>query len=57
MMFVGAPVEVLINLLPSIEGDIEELAGALRIDVIPSKVYAFIARTVQEGLTETSVAG
>ena len=57
MRFVGTPVEVLINLLPSIEGDIEELAAALRIDVIPSKVYAFIARTIQEGLTETSVAG
>ena len=57
MTFVGTPIEILINLLPSIEGDIEELAAALRIDVLPSKVYAFIAKTVQEGLAETSVAG
>ncbi len=49
--FVGVDLAVLVNLLPTIENDIEELADALRIDVIPSKVYALVAKAVQERLT------
>ncbi len=48
--FVNVDVSVLTNLLPNIENDIEELADALRIDVIPSNVYALLAKTVQERL-------
>ena len=46
--FVGVDISVLVGLLPSIESDIEELAEALRIDVIPSNVYALIAQKIQE---------
>ncbi len=48
--FVGVDVDALVNILPSIENDIEELADVLRIDVIPSNVYALIAKAVQEQL-------
>lgn len=51
MTHVGIDPSVLIELLPSVENDIEELADALRIDVIPSNVYALIAKTVQEQLS------
>ncbi len=47
---VGVDVSVLVDLLPTIERDIEELAAALRIDVIPSKVYELLAKSVQEQL-------
>jgi HD-like signal output (HDOD) protein len=43
---------VFLNILPNIESDIEELASVLRIDVIPSNVYAVIAKTVQEKLAQ-----
>ncbi|MHC4696510.1 MAG: HDOD domain-containing protein [Planctomycetota bacterium] len=46
----GVEVDALIKTLPSIESDIEELAEVLRIDVIPSKVYAQITRSMQETL-------
>ena len=49
--FVDADVGILVKLLTTIESDIEELADALRIDVIPSNVYALVAKTVQEHLT------
>jgi HD-like signal output (HDOD) protein len=49
--FVGVDVHVLIDLLPTIENDIEELADALRIDVIPSDVYMLVSKTMQEFLT------
>lgn len=52
--FVGVKVDVLVNLLASIEGDLEELAEILRIDVIPSNVYALIAKTVEEHLAVTA---
>jgi len=48
--FVGVELDILVKLLPTIENDIEELADALRIDVIPSSVYALVAKTVQENL-------
>lgn len=51
--FAGIEVNVLVKLLPTIEHDIEELAQALRIDVIPSNVYAMIAQTMQDRLTPT----
>lgn len=46
----GADISLLIDVLPTVENDIEELADALRIDVIPSNVYALVARTIQESL-------
>jgi len=49
--FVGVDSGDLLRLLPTIEKDIEELADALRIDVIPNSVYALIAKTVQEQLS------
>jgi HD-like signal output (HDOD) protein len=48
--FVGVELDVLVKLLPTIENDIEELADALRIDVIPSSVYALVAKTIHEKL-------
>jgi HD-like signal output (HDOD) protein len=48
--FVGVDLPLLLNMLPTIETDIEELADALRIDVLPSSVYAIVAKTVQEQL-------
>lgn len=48
---VGVDPGVLVQLLPTIESDIEELADALRIDVIASSVYALVAKAVQERLT------
>jgi HD-like signal output (HDOD) protein len=48
--FVGVEMGTLVKLLPTIEEDIEELADALRIDVIPSNVYALVAKTVQQSL-------
>ena len=55
MGFVGIDMAALLKLLPSIERDIEELAEVLRIDVIPSSVYALIAKTIQEHLSLTAV--
>ena len=53
--FVGVEPVVLIDLLAEIETDIEELASILRIDVIPSNVYALIAKAIQSQLSlETS---
>ena len=48
--FVGVRLDTLIQMLPTIESDIEELADVLRIDVIPSNVYALIAKSIQERL-------
>ena len=47
LSFAGVRLEILVEQLPRIESDIEELAHVLRIDVIPSKVYAQIAAAVQ----------
>ena len=47
---VGVDPSVLVQLLPTIESDIEELADALRIDVIASSVYALVAKAVQDKL-------
>lgn len=48
--FIGVDLPLLLSLLPTIESDIEELADALRIDVLPCNVYAIVAKTVQEQL-------
>lgn len=50
--FIGVPMRTLVDLLPTIESDIEELASVLRIDVIPSKVYSLIAKAVEAKLGE-----
>jgi HD-like signal output (HDOD) protein len=49
--FIGIDQAVLLQLLPTIEADIEELADALRIDVLRSQVYALVAKTIQDRLT------
>ncbi len=54
--FVGMEVEALTRILPPIENDIEQLAEVLRIDVIPSKVYALITKSVQERLSAAAPA-
>jgi len=46
--FAGADVGMLVQILPTVESDIEDLADALRIDVIPSNVYEQLAQTLQE---------
>ncbi len=48
--FAGIDVDVLVRQLPHIENDIEELAAVLRIDVIPSNVYAQIALAIEDSL-------
>ncbi|MFQ5461629.1 MAG: HDOD domain-containing protein [Phycisphaerae bacterium] len=52
--FAGIELSMLADLLPTIERDIEELAGVLNIDVIPSNVYALIADAAQAALAEQS---
>jgi HD-like signal output (HDOD) protein len=54
--FVGSDLGVLMGLLPTIENDIEELADALRIDVIPGSVYSMVAKNIHEQLS-AGVAG
>ncbi len=49
--FIGVDAGFLVDLLPTIERDVEELADALRIDVIPSAVYGLVATAVQEAVT------
>jgi HD-like signal output (HDOD) protein len=51
--FMGADVGTLVELLPTIETEIEELAETLRIDVIPSNVYALVAKSIQDLLSPT----
>ncbi len=46
--FIGLEVQSLLDILPSVEKDIEDLAEALRIDVIPSNVYTLIAKAMQD---------
>ncbi len=50
MDFVGIETAALIKLLPTVESDIEELADALRIDVLPNNVYELVAETLTEKL-------
>lgn len=53
--FAGVDMQTFLNLLPTIESTIEELADALRIDVVPSHVYALVAKTVQEKMSAVAV--
>jgi len=53
--FAGVELSTLMDLLPTIESSIEDLADALRIDVIPSHVYALVAKTVQEQIAAIAV--
>ena len=46
----GLDETALIQILPTIEADLQELADALRIEVIPSKVYSLIAQTIEREL-------
>jgi HD-like signal output (HDOD) protein len=50
MSFVHVDVGVLVKLLPIVERDVEELADALRIDVLPCNAYASVARALTEWL-------
>ena len=54
MEFVGIDPTVLVRLLPTVENDIEELADALRIDVLPNDVYALVTETLTEKLGTVS---
>ncbi len=47
---VGIDLALLVRTLPTIEQDIEELADALRIDVVPGKVYSLMTSTLSERL-------
>jgi len=42
----------LLHLLPKVERDIEDLADALRIDVIPKNAYALVTENLQNRLNE-----
>ncbi len=44
----GVGLDTVAEILSTVESDIEDLARVLRVDVIPSKVYALIARTLKE---------
>ena len=46
--FIELEAAAFLKVLPHIEADIEELADALRIDVIPNNVYGVTAKTLQE---------
>lgn len=50
MAHVGLPTATLAELLPTVESDISELAAALRVDVIPSRVYRILAEGMAEHL-------
>jgi len=49
---VGLDTTMLFRVLPTIERDIEELADALRIDVVASQCYALVAESLQKNLME-----
>lgn len=51
MTLVGVEPGILLRVLPTVERDIEELADALRIDVVSSESYQQIAQALQESLT------
>lgn len=55
--FTGVSIEVLADLLPVVESDIEELADVLRIDVIPGNAYVLISKAIQEQLNVPTAAG
>jgi HD-like signal output (HDOD) protein len=50
MDFINMPLKVLADLLPTIEGDIEDLSGVLRVDVISSTVYSLLAAAIENKL-------
>ncbi len=52
----GIDLQTLAKILGEIENDVEELAGILKIDVIPSSVYALIAKSIQQALAEPASA-
>lgn len=49
---VGLDTSMLIRVLPTVERDIEELADALRIDVVSSESYALVAAALQKSLMQ-----
>jgi HD-like signal output (HDOD) protein len=53
---IGLSVSVLPAVLKQVEGDIADLAAALRVELIPSRVYAIIADTIVEQLTHASAS-
>ncbi|MBI1825684.1 MAG: HDOD domain-containing protein [Planctomycetes bacterium] len=50
LSFIRLQPSTLLSALPTIEADIEELASALRIDVISGSVYSVVVKTIQEKL-------
>jgi hypothetical protein len=55
--FMGASIEVLVDMLPVVESDIEGLADVLRIDVIPGDAYALLSAAIQEGSNVPATSG
>ena len=49
--FSGVELTDLVEILDSVESDVEELASVLKIDVIPSAVYEKIAHAIREQLS------
>jgi len=54
MQQVGLDLSALQNVLHAIEVETEELAKIMRIDVIPSRIYAIIAETIAEQVAEVA---
>ncbi len=52
--FAGVDVHLVADMLPTFEQDIEELADALRIDVVPSSVYAIVAKAIRDRLVAST---
>ena len=54
MRTAGLDISALPAILKAVEPEIEELAGLLRLDIVPSKIFALIAESISE---QVSVAG
>ncbi|MFO0839668.1 MAG: HDOD domain-containing protein [Phycisphaerae bacterium] len=49
---VGIDLSALGEVLKLVESDINELAACLRVDVVPSRIYAIIAESIREAISE-----
>ncbi len=57
MAVVQLNLEVLSHVLGQIENDVEEFATILKLDVVPSRVYELIAKSISQKLTGETVEG
>ncbi len=51
---VGLPLSALCEVLPGVESDLSDLANALKIEIIPSRVYKLLADSLAEQLAGAS---